>query len=202
MGAHSGLVAGTGNAARWRVGLLTLVVIFAAGNSASGSSPSAGPMSSSGGPPMAGDHGNARAYLDAHNAFRSAVQPPSGYPGAWAPIPPVAWSDQVAGEAQVWAEHLRESNSCRLKHSDTRHGENLAAGKGLGAAAAVKMWASEVKSYRYSPRYVFEIVTGHYTQVVWRTTTHIGCGRAQCGRNSVIVCRYSPAGNRLDKAPY
>lgn len=172
-------------ASRRRVGLLTLIVLCAAANSASGGSAS-----------------DAQAFVNAHNAIRAAVQPPAGYAGAWTPVPPLAWSDEVAGGAQAWAEHLRDSNKCALMHSETRDGENLAAGKGMDAAGAVKMWASERNNFRYSPQYEFHIPTGHYSQLVWRTTTHIGCGRATCGRNAVIVCRYSPAGNRIGKAPY
>lgn len=165
--------------------LLTLVVILAAGNSASASSSS-----------------DAREFVDAHNAIRAAVQRPATYPGPWAPVPPVTWSDEVASTAQAWADHLRDTRKCGLLHSDTRYGENLAAGKKVDAAHAVRMWASEIKNYKYVPKYEFEARTGHYTQLVWRRTTHIGCGRASCGRNSVVVCRYSPAGNSIGKAPY
>lgn len=171
---------------RWRVGLLAIVVICAAGNSAFGRSPSA----------------DARDYVDAHNAVRAAVQRPADYPGPWAPVPPVAWSDEVASDAQAWAEHLRKSMKCGLTHSDTRDGENLAGGKKMDAEDAVRMWAGDMDRYHYSPKYEFEPRSGHYTQLVWRKTTHIGCARATCGRNSVVVCRYRPAGNRIGKAPY
>jgi hypothetical protein len=36
---------------------------------------------------------------------------------------------------------------------------------------------------------------GHYTQIVWPTTTRVGCAVASNGRNDYLVCRYSPAGN-------
>lgn len=172
--------------ARWPVGLLALVTVCAAGNYAFGKDPSS----------------DAREYVDAHNAVRAAVQRPPDYPGSWAPLPPVVWSDEVASRAQAWAEHLRDDMKCGLMHSDTRDGENLAAGRKVDAADAVRMWAGEKDRYRYSPRYEFEPRSGHYTQLVWRQTTQIGCARATCGRNSVVVCRYSPAGNRIGKAPY
>ncbi len=45
---------------------------------------------------------------------------------------------------------------------------------------------------------------GHFTQVVWKSTTHIGCGYNPCSvniggqiYNGVYVCQYSPNGNVL-----
>jgi len=152
--------------------------------------------------PRASTAPDSSTFVDAHNAVRAKVQKPAGYTGAWVPIPPVAWSDELAGGAQDWADHLRDSNKCQLVHSDARYGENLAGGKDLDIGRAVKMWAEEGDRYRYSPQYEFEIPTGHYTQVVWRKTTHMGCGRATCGRKVVIVCRYNPPGNHIGKAPY
>ena len=179
------LLVGFDNAARCRLGLLTLVVVLAAANNAS-----------------ARDSRDAREFVAAHNAVRAAVQRPATYPGPWAPVPPLTWSDEVASTAQAWAEHLRDTRKCGLLHSDTRYGENLAAGKKVDAERAVRMWAGEIDKYRYEPKYEFDTRTGHYTQLVWRKTTQIGCGRASCGRNSVVVCRYSPPGNSIGKAPY
>jgi pathogenesis-related protein 1 len=181
-------VVGSGNAARGRVGLLAFVVMLAASISATAGTPSAGV--------------DARDFVDAHNAVRAAVQKPANHPGPWSPVPPVAWSDEIAGTAQAWAEHLRDTRKCGLLHSGTRDGENLAAGQDMDAARAVRMWAGEIDAFNYSPEYEFDKRSGHYSQVVWRGTTHIGCGRATCGRNAVVVCRYSPAGNHIGKAPY
>ena len=36
---------------------------------------------------------------------------------------------------------------------------------------------------------------GHYTQIIWRNTTRIGCGLASNAQRDVLVCRYSPPGN-------
>ena len=188
MAARLARVVGSGNAARCCVGLLTLVVILAASLSASAKTPSAA--------------ADATKFVDAHNAVRAAVQRPANYPGPWSPVPPVTWSDEIASSAQAWAEHLRDTRKCGLLHSDTRYGENLAAGKEMDTEGAVRMWAGEIANYTYAPVYEFEPRSGHYSQIVWRRTTTIGCGRATCGRSAVVVCRYSPAGNSIGKAPY
>ena len=67
------------------------------------------------------------------------------------------------------------------------------------AAGALESWYNEVTSYNFlqpgwNPN------AGHFTQVVWKSSTQIGCGAADCtGYSGVlpayVVCRYSPAGN-------
>ena len=32
-------------------------------------------------------------------------------------------------------------------------------------------------------------------QMIWPTTTHVGCALASNARSDYLVCRYSPAGN-------
>lgn len=171
------------------------------GNGTSGGSNAAAGTGSK--PAASSDFPDAQVYVDAHNAVRAAVQKPANYSSTWAAVPPVTWSDEVATTAQDWAEHLRDSMDCGLMHaSGTGYGENLAAGSNVDAARAVEMWASEIKNYTYSPKYAFENDTGHYTQIVWRKTTQIGCGLATCGNSAVVACRYSPPGNFLGQAPY
>jgi hypothetical protein len=52
----------------------------------------------------------------------------------------------------------------------------------------------------------------HYTQLVWRASTTLGCGVRQCSTGSpfgpqfpnwtIWVCRYQPAGNVGGQRPY
>jgi hypothetical protein len=64
----------------------------------------------------------------------------------------------------------------------------------LGAGAVVAMWYDEVKQYSFRAASV-SMKTGHFTQVVWRATTQVGCGRSQCNGLDVWICQYDPPGN-------
>jgi pathogenesis-related protein 1 len=68
----------------------------------------------------------------------------------------------------------------------------------------VDAWGSEKKDYnRASNTCARGKMCGHYTQVVWRTTTDIGCARAVCSDQSQVwVCNYAPPGNWRGQRPF
>lgn len=144
-------------------------------------------------------------YVDAIDAVRAAVSQPPNYNGSWTPLPKVTWSDPVAAAAQGWANHLA-SKGCGLEHeSQSTYGENLAMGTNLTPQGAVAMWASEKSKYTWSDKYSvsdFNQGSGHYTQLVWRSSIQVGCGTAACGNSVVISCRFLPAGNQIGSPVY
>lgn len=141
----------------------------------------------------------------AHNKVRQAVG-----------VPDVKWSDSLAATAQSWADTLK-SKGCKLEHSKRKGlGENIywasplrwSSGKTdvqqIAPAKVVQSWADESANYNYSTNSCAAgKVCGHYTQLVWKTTTEIGCGKAICtDKSQVWVCNYQPAGNILGRKPY
>jgi len=125
-------------------------------------------------------------------------------------VGPVTWSKELAIYAQEWANHLASTN-CSLQHRPSSgkwkrvYGENLFMGTAgtFGVADAVKSWEDEKKHYRgqtldRSNWYD----SGHYTQMVWRESQQIGCAKAECSGNLIIVCNYDPPGNVLGQKPY
>lgn len=133
-------------------------------------------------------------WLEAHNRERAA------YGSA-----PLLWDAALAAEAGAFAAQLARLG--RLQHSPKGQrpgqGENLWMGSrgAYSAEAMIANWASERRHFR---RGVFPAVSrtgnwrdvGHYTQIVWPRTIRLGCGIATSARWDVLVCRYTPSGNR------
>jgi len=140
----------------------------------------------------------AQAMVAEHNAWRAQV-------GAG----PIAWSADLACGARQWADYLMSLGGMTLQHSSAA--ERQGAGENLWAGTAghyrlqemVDSWGSERRDYRGGPVTLdnFERI-GHYTQMVWRATTQVGCGLARGPRTEILVCRYEPAGNMLGRQPY
>ncbi|HVP61460.1 MAG TPA: CAP domain-containing protein [Myxococcaceae bacterium] len=148
----------------------------------------------------------ARVALQAHDQVRSNATPTP------APaLPAMQWSADVEAVAAQWAAH------CVYQHNAGRGnlGENIAAsspGYWPSIAEVVQAWASEASDYDYgSNSCATGKVCGHYTQLVWRGSTLLGCAFARCTENSPFagvatwdfwVCDYSPPGNWVGERPY
>ena len=104
---------------------------------------------------------------------------------------PLVWSGAVAASAQAWA------NTCTWGHPGGHpYGENIAGGH-VDQVAAAQAWYSEVgavTAVRDNPDLYFK-AGGHFTAMVWKGTTEMGCGTAACPGGPYHVCRYNPPGN-------
>jgi len=109
-------------------------------------------------------------------------------------VPQLTWSEPLAAGAQAWAAR------CNFAHSGAGPGENIAMGTNLGAAQAVALWFSEKGAYNYNAP-GFSGNTGHFTQIVWKGSTQIGCGVAACPSGQFYVCRYMAPGNMAGQYP-
>lgn len=148
------------------------------------------------------------AILATHNKWRAEVG-----------VEALSYSTALEASAQTWAEHLKQVNGCKMQHSvpSGQYGENLYWVSALiwsdgrrelqkvSSAKPVDSWGSEKRYYTYSNNGCQPgKMCGHYTQMVWRSSTLVGCSKAVCDdtQEQVWVCRYQPAGNWVGRKPY
>ncbi len=136
--------------------------------------------------------------LAAHNAERARVGAPA-----------LIWSDSLEAEARDWARTLIETGRFAHDPRPHGHGENLWTGWGGRSFTPEDMvgdWIEERSSYRPG---VFPnvsrtgdwVAVGHYTQLIWADTTHVGCAVETRGDQAMLACRYSPPGNIDGRRP-
>ena len=118
---------------------------------------------------------------------------------------PLAWDEALARDAGVYAHRLARTN--RFEHDTQagrapRQGENLFMGTrgAYSYADMIRLLVDERRFYR-AGRFPNVSRTGdwsrvgHYTQIIWPTSRHVGCATASSRTNDYLVCRYLPAGN-------
>ncbi|HEX3422565.1 MAG TPA: CAP domain-containing protein [Sphingomicrobium sp.] len=138
----------------------------------------------------------AARLLEAHNHERALV-------GA----PPLEWDSKLAADAASYGPVLATLRHLVHSPRDGRHGEreNLAmAWHGtLSPEQLVDLWSREKRLLEpglfpdVSSTGNWEDVA-HYTQMVWPTTTHVGCAIFAADWD-YLICRYSPPGNKDGK---
>jgi len=105
----------------------------------------------------------------------------------------LTWNTSLASYAQAWASR------CQWQHSGGPYGENLASGY-PDVTEAVDGWGNERAKYNFQKPTGFSEATGHFTQLVWKSTTSTGCAAVNCtGKGGMdgffLVCEYYPSGN-------
>ena len=87
-------------------------------------------------------------------------------------------------------------------------GENVYGTSGSATSStpqqAVNAWAAERANYNYAMN-TCNGVCGHYTQIVWRNTTKVGCAINNCPSltyRTSLVCDYGSGGNYVGQRPY
>lgn len=148
--------------------------------------------------PAPADRGSAllrNVVLNAHNDARSRFG-----------VAPVRWSDQLAAEAMGHAQYMATTGIYGHDQTPGRRkkmGENLWRGQRgvFSYDIMVGVMVDEARLFRpgafpnNSSNGDWHAVA-HYTQIVWPTTTEIGCALASSASTDYFVCRYAPTGNK------
>jgi len=156
-------------------------------------------------PPIIGEPPGLEGTVAAHNAARAEVG-----------VGPLTWDPALAEIARAWVTRcvdveaptgLVDHNAGRSNGYPTYVGENIyGAGGQASGTDAVRLWVSEKANYNHATNTCAAgRVCGHYTQVVWRNTTKVGCALHTCPGlqyGATVVCDYAPGGNVGGQAPY
>ncbi|XP_006860679.1 PREDICTED: cysteine-rich secretory protein 3 [Chrysochloris asiatica] len=143
--------------------------------------------------------------VDTHNRLRRAVLPSSSN------MVKMVWDNAAQVNAQAWA------NACNYQHSDQeKRKTTVTCGENLFMSSVPISWEKVIQNW-YDERNNFEFgkgptysnaVVGHYTQVVWATSSSVACGFSYCSNQAKLkyyyVCQYCPAGNYVNtkNTPY
>ena len=123
-------------------------------------------------------------------------------------VPPLIWDDGLAASAQEWANKIAASGVLPpARHTNSSIGENVFWGTAdqWPPKDVIEVWEAESKNYdRATNTCAPRKTCVHFTQVVWSTTTKVGCGKAKSanGQTDFFVCHYNPAGNYVGQSPF
>jgi hypothetical protein len=131
--------------------------------------------------------------LAAHNLERTRMH-----------MPPLVWDNDLGNGAAAYAQQMAFTGMFQHSNRQARRGigENLWMGThgAFSVEAMVGGWSAEKRYFipgvfpNNSSTGDWEDV-GHYTQMIWPTTTRVGCAIASTPRIDYLVCRYAAAGN-------
>ncbi|CAD7689143.1 unnamed protein product [Nyctereutes procyonoides] len=136
--------------------------------------------------------------LSLHNRLRSQVHPPA------ANMQRMDWSESLARWAQARAAlcGAPTQSPASAPRATQQVGWNVQL-LPIGSASfihVVGLWFAEGQWYSHSAAECAHNATcTHYTQLVWATSSQLGCGRHRCSgaqaEMEAFVCAYSPGGN-------
>ncbi|EMG49973.1 RBE1 Repressed by EFG1 protein 1 [Candida maltosa Xu316] len=140
----------------------------------------------------------ANDILQIHNYYRDLHQ-----------VGPLEWNNTLYEFAKNYANTAFDCSNLQLTHSNyPPYGENLAAGYVGGISPVQDGWyGSEIGLVPTWDPIDYTPSTGHLTQLLWRSSTQLGCARYNCspptngGPNwrQITVCSYYPRGNVIGK---
>ncbi|XP_061353923.1 pathogenesis-related protein 1-like [Gastrolobium bilobum] len=137
----------------------------------------------------------AEEFLHAHNWVRNEYK-----------LPPFAWDEKLASFARGYL--MQRYNDCKMVHSTADYGENLFWGRKRHwtPSDAVYFWYREKRWYDFNTRKCASPpkMCDHFTQIVWRDSTRVGCALQHCFNTSagmLVACEYDPPGNYVNENP-
>lgn len=131
------------------------------------------------------------AYLEEHNACMHGHGP-------------MSWDESLTKQALSWAQHLADTGLFDHSPRNTRvgAGENLYMSSSGHAGVSyvvggIRAWYDEI-AFCTGPECndgKGGEAVGHFTQLIWKGSTKLGCAHATGSAGTYMACQYSKAGN-------
>lgn len=161
-----------------------------------------------------------REILAAHNSHRRQIA--NGEIRRLAPaanMMELVWDPELAAVAQAHANQCRFHHDCHPCRRVSRFttGQNLfmhysssLREEPTNWTNVVKNWFDEYKIFDVSEVDSLQTVedTGHFSQLIWAETSHVGCGKARFKMSgedwykTLYTCNYGPSGNVITSKIY
>jgi len=156
-----------------------------------------------------------KEILEYHNRLRSRVAQGQTHQPPASDMMELSWDPELAAIAQAHADQCKFRHDC----SDCRSVDRFKVGQNLYQSfntkqvgpnwrKAIDSWYTEIDQFPVTSvsSYSFNHKTGHYSQMMWGTTTKIGCGsityRSKKFNVRMYTCNYGQAGNVLRRNVY
>lgn len=158
--------------------------------------------------------------LAAHNGYRQQVA--NGQVRRLAPaadMMELVWDNELAAVAQAHAKQCHFHHDCHACRRVSRFttGQNLFLHYSSSLKEEPTSWTNVVKSW-FDENKIFDVSevdsfqtvedSGHFSQVIWAKTSHVGCGKARFKMQgedwykTLYTCNYGPIGNVITSKIY
>ncbi|KAE9119103.1 hypothetical protein PF010_g7987 [Phytophthora fragariae] len=139
-------------------------------------------------------------WIDRHNFFRT-----TGLPWSAGNMRRIGWDADLATKAASTAKKCSATTSTGVNAF-----QSSVANASDAIDQAIQQWVVEtavstIKTMAQPGSSGLDVGIGvynSYSQVVWASTTSVGCATATCSGGELVVCEYSPAGNDGKSAWY
>ncbi|GMF54083.1 unnamed protein product [Phytophthora fragariaefolia] len=139
-------------------------------------------------------------WIDRHNYFRT-----TGLPWAAGDMRRIGWSSDQASKAEATAAQCTPVTAAGVNSF-----QSTASNSSSVIDDAIQQWVVEtsmttLRTLAQPGSVGVDVGTGvynAYSQVLWASTTSVGCATASCSGGDVVVCEYSPAGNTVGSPWY